>query len=335
MKIKNILVSQPAPPSLVKSPFNEISQKYNTTIDFTPFIKVEGITVQEFRSQRLDVLAHTAIIFTSRTVIDNFFRVCEQARIALPDSMKYFCTTEAIALYLQKYIVYRKRKIFFGKGSFQEMAEVIFKHNEEHFLLPLVEPHKLDVPEALDKLSIKYSKLVIARTVSADIEKLDLPKYDILVCYSPAEIEALRSKFPDIKGDKKPFIATFGNGTAVAADTAGMAVSVLAPTPVSPSMSTALDTFIKEFNQSGKVEYVKIEKQDNMASIIKLAQPKVVKTTVKKVAAKKTAAKKTTVRKTVKTGDLKPEAKQVVKSRLSKTDAGKSAAKGALAKRAK
>lgn len=335
MKIKNILVSQPAPPSLVKSPFNEISQKYNVTIDFTPLIKVEGVTIQEFRSQRLDVLAHTAVIFTSRTVIDNFFRVCEQARITMPDSMKYFCTTEAVALYLQKYIIYRKRKVFFGKGSFQEMAEVIFKHNEEHFLLPLVEPHKLEVPEALDKLSIKYSKLVIARTVSADLQGIDFMKYDILVFYSPAEIEVLKSNFPDIKGDKKPFIATFGNGTAVAADAAGMAVGILAPTPTSPSMTTALDTFIKDFNLNGKVESVKIEKQDNMASIIKLAQPKTVKVAVKKPATKKAAAKKTTVRKTVKTGDLKSEAKHVVKSRLAKTEAGKSAAKGVLAKRAK
>ena len=170
MKINNILISQPAPVSYDKSPFNELIGKYKLKLDFIPFIKVEGVSAKEFRGQRVDILSHSAIIFTSRTTIDNFFRICEETRVTVPEGMKYFCVTEAIALYLQKYIVYRKRKIFFGKGSFADLMDIVIKHKEEKFLVALSEPHKPETPKALDKARIKYHKLTLARTQSADLK---------------------------------------------------------------------------------------------------------------------------------------------------------------------
>ena len=142
MKIKNILVSQPAPAVLDKSPFYEIIKKYNLVMDFNPFIRVVGVSLKEFRSQRVEILSHSAVIFTSRAMIDNFFRICEEARITVPESMKYFCNSEAVALYLQKYIVYRKRKIFFADSTFTNFMELIVKHKDENFLLTLTEPAK-------------------------------------------------------------------------------------------------------------------------------------------------------------------------------------------------
>ena len=221
MKINNILISQPAPVSYDKSPFNELIGKYKLKLDFIPFIKVEGVSAKEFRGQRVDILSHSAIIFTSRTTIDNFFRICEETRVTVPEGMKYFCVTEAIALYLQKYIVYRKRKIFFGKGSFAALMDIVLKHKEVKFLVALSEPHKPEIPKALDKARIKYDKVILARTVSADLkERVDISGYDMLVFYSPAEIVSLSANF----GDKIPEgikIAAFGTGTAKAAIAAG------------------------------------------------------------------------------------------------------------------
>ena len=160
MKIRRILVSQPEPQS-EKSPYLELAQKHNVKIDFRPFIHVEGVSTKEFRQQRVDILAHTAVIFTSKTAIDNYFRICEETRVTVPETMKYFCITETIALYLQKYIVYRKRKIFFGTNTFQELMDVILKHKEEKFLVPLSEPHKPEIPKTLDKAKIKYTKVIL------------------------------------------------------------------------------------------------------------------------------------------------------------------------------
>jgi len=169
LKVKKILVSQPAPAVAEKSPYHELVLKHRVDVRFHPFIKLEGVTLKEFRSQRVEILEHSAVIFTSRTTIDNFFRICEQARITIPEGMKYFCNTEAVALYLQKYIVYRKRKIFFADGTFSALVELIAKHKDEKFLLTLSEPHKPELPMALEKMKLRFDKVILARTVSADL----------------------------------------------------------------------------------------------------------------------------------------------------------------------
>ena len=259
MKIKKILVSQPTPAVIEKSPYHEIVLKHRVDVDFHPFIRLEGVSLKEFRSQRVDVLAHSAVIFTSRATIDHFFRICEKARISIPEDMKYFCNTEAIALYLQKYIVYRKRKIFFANGAFSSFVELIAKHKEEKFLLTLSEPHKPEMPLAMEKLRLQFSKVILARTVSADLSAVDILQYDMLVFYSPSEIAALVGRFPEI--GNTPKIATFGHGTTKAAIAEGLTVNVMAPMPEAPSMTKAIDLYIDKIDAGGEVPPVELEEQ--------------------------------------------------------------------------
>lgn len=241
------------------SPFQEIISKHHLNVDFYPFIRVERVSAKEFRAQRVEILAHSAVIFTNRSSIDYFFQICEENRTTVPETMKYFCMTEAIALYLQKYIIYRKRKIFFGKGTFADLMEVVMKHKEEHFLLPLPDSHKPEIPKSMDKLRLKYNKVILSRTVPADLEGFDIDKYDVLAFYSPSEIAALTARYPQING--KPMIAVFGNSTAVAAVDAGLSIRVLAPTPEAPSMASALDTFVRKINAGEEVpEVTTVEK---------------------------------------------------------------------------
>ena len=250
MKIKKIIVSQPDPQS-EKSPYLELINKYNLKIDFRPFIQVEGVSSKEFRQQRIDILQHTAVIFTSRTAIDHFFRVCEEVRVTVPETMKYFCITESIALYLQKYIVYRKRKIFYGAGTFTQLMEVINKHKTEKFLVPLSDVHKAEIPKSLDKAKVKYSKAILYRTMSSDLSDLDGMEYDMLVFYSPSGIKSLFKNFPDfVQGDIK--IAAFGPTTAKAVKDCKLRLDIQAPTPSCPSMTQALDEFIKKYNKDKK-----------------------------------------------------------------------------------
>ena len=278
MKIKNVLISQPAPVIAEKSPFNEIVLKHRVHVDFHPFIKLEGVSLKEFRGQRVEILEHSAVIFTSRVTIDNFFRICEEARITIPETMKYFCNTEAIALYLQKYIVYRKRKIFFADGTFSSLLELIVKHKDEKFLLTLSEPHKLEMPMALEKLQLKWDKVILARTVSADLDSVDMEKYDLLVFYSPSEIASLLSRFP--AETVHPKIAVFGNGTARAAIEGGLTVSAMAPTPEAPSMTKALDIYIRKVNAGEEVAPVVLqEKTADLACIENAKRPKRSRTT--------------------------------------------------------
>ncbi|MFI3261294.1 MAG: uroporphyrinogen-III synthase [Rikenellaceae bacterium] len=255
MKINKLLVSQPNPAIIEKSPFYDIITKHKVAVDFVPFIKVEGVSSKEFRSQRVDVSAHTAVIFTSRATIDSFFRVCEECRVNISEDMKYFCVTEAIALYLQKYIVYRKRKIFFGKGSFADLMDIVVKHKEEKYLVALSDPHKPEIPKALDKAKIKHVNVILSRTVSNEVTNKvsDISNYDMLVFYSPAEIASLTSQFEG-KINENTVIATFGVGTAQAAINAGLNVNVLAPTKECPSMVTAICKFIDKFNKGEEID---------------------------------------------------------------------------------
>lgn len=248
MKIRKILVSQPEPQS-EKSPYLELAQKHNVKIDFRPFIHVEGVTTKEFRQQRVDILAHTAVIFTSKTAIDNYFRICEETRVTVPETMKYFCITETIALYLQKYIVYRKRKIFFGTNTFQDLMDVILKHKEEKFLVPLSDPHKPEIPKTLDKAKIKYTKVILYKTVSSDLSDVKLKEdYDMVIFYSPTGVKSLFDNYKGFEqGDMR--IGTFGPTTAKAAKDSGIRLDVNAPTPTCPSMTQALDEFLKKNNK--------------------------------------------------------------------------------------
>lgn len=248
MKIKKILVSQPKPES-AKSPYFDLAEKANIQVDFRPFIQVEGVPAKEFRQTRIQILDHTAVIFTSRTAIDHFFRICQETRVTVPDTMKYFCISEATAFYLQKYIVYRKRKIFYGNGMFSDLTEVMKKHKDDKFLVPLSHIHKQEIPELLDKGGFKYTKAILYRTVSSDLSDLKDVNYDILVFFSPSGIKSLKQNFPDFEQNETK-IASFGPSTAAAVKDAGLRLDIEAPTAQAPSMTMALEQFIKKHNKT-------------------------------------------------------------------------------------
>jgi uroporphyrinogen-III synthase len=250
LKIKTILVSQPKPQT-EKSPYFDLAEKYNLKIDFRPFIQVEGISAKDFRQERINILDHTAVIFTSRTAIDHFFRVCEELRVTVPDDMKYFCISESTAFYLQKYIVYRKRKIFFGERRFEELMDIIVKHKSEKFLIPLSDIHKQSIPTLLDKSKIKYTKAILYRTVSSDLSDLADVNYDILAFYSPSGITSLLQNFPEFE-QNNTILAAFGPATSKAVSDAKLRLDIQAPMPQAPSMTMALDQFIKKYNKENK-----------------------------------------------------------------------------------
>ena len=222
MKIKKILVSQPKPSS-DKSPYFDIAARHGVEMVFRPFIKVEGLSAREFRQQKINITDFSAVIFTARTAIDHFFRLCEEMRLTIPDTMKYFCTTESIALYLQKYIVYRKRKIFHGEtGKLADMLPSLTKHNKETFLYAVSDVHKNDTnAEMLDKAKINYTKAVMYRTVSNDFTPDEPFDYDMLLFFSPAGIDSLLKNFPEFQqGDIQ--VGCFGASTAKAIEEAGL-----------------------------------------------------------------------------------------------------------------
>ena len=250
MKIKRILVSQPKPKT-DKSPYTELSEKYNLQIDFRPFIQVEGISAKEFRKSKIYILDYTAVIFTSRTAIDHFFRICRELRINVSDELKYFCISESIAFYLQKYIVYRKRKIFCGKKKFDDLLKIINKHPEEKYLLPLSDIHKPEIPKKLEKNNINFSKAILYKTVMSDLSDLTDVNYDVLVFFSPSGIASLFENFPDFKQNNTK-IAAFGPTTTKAVKKVGLKLDIQAPMPQAPSMTMALDQYIKRYNKNGK-----------------------------------------------------------------------------------
>ena len=251
MKIKKVVISQPEPQN-EKSPYMELAQKYGLKIDFRPFIHVEGVSSKEFRQQKINILDHTAVIFTSKTAVDHFFRICEEVRVTVPETMKYFCITESVALYLQKYIVYRKRKIFYGNNTFADLLEIMQKHKEEKYLLSLSDVHKPEIPKSLDKAKIKYTKAIFYKTVSSDLSDLkdDFP-YEMIVFYSPNGIKSLHDNFPNFD-QGEIVIGAFGANTAKAVKDAGLRLDVMAPTPTCPSMTHALDVFLKEYSKKTK-----------------------------------------------------------------------------------
>ena len=248
MKIKKILVSQPQP-ATEKSPYFDISEKYNVKIDFRPFIKVEPILAKEFRTQRINIPDHTAIIFNARHGIDHFFRLCEEMRITIPETMKYFCVSESVALYLQRYIHYRKRKVFFGAtGKLIELITIMNKHLEEKYLFITSDVQNEDTIATFEKSKINYNKAVMYKTVSNDFGSEEEFNYDMLLFFSPMGISSLLKNFPDfIQGDTQ--IGCFGATTAQAVRDAGLRLDIEAPLPGVPSMTMALENFLKESNK--------------------------------------------------------------------------------------
>lgn len=273
-EIKRILVSQPKPAIIEKSPFFELANKHSLEVDYRPLIEVKGVTPKEFRSQRVEILAHTAVIFTSRTTIDSFFRICEDARITVPETYKYICSTEAIALYLQKYIVYRKRKISFADGTFTGIVEQIVKHKDEKLLLALSEPHKPEIPEALTRLKINYTPVILARTVASDITAEELQSYDMLLLYSPWEVKTLTEKLPV---DKMPIISTFGEGTLRIASENHLPVKAYAPSPTAPSLAKAVDNYIEAVLAGEVVDDVEFAENEQNEQFLRTQQTKLSK----------------------------------------------------------
>lgn len=243
VKIKSILVTQPRPEG-DKSPYFDLAKKYSIKVDFRPFIHVEGVNSKEFRTQRVSIPDHTAIIMTSRNAVDHFFRLCTELRISVPETMKYFCISESTAYYLQKYVIFRKRKIFHGKQTFLDLIDIIKKHKEEKFLLPCSDIYKDEIPEILDQHDIKYTKAIMYRTVCSDLSDLANVNYDVLVFFSPSGITSLLKNFPKFK-QNKTLIAAFGQTTAKAVVDEGLRLDILAPTPQSPSMTMAIEQYMK------------------------------------------------------------------------------------------
>ncbi|HON54969.1 MAG TPA: uroporphyrinogen-III synthase [Bacteroidales bacterium] len=245
MKAKRILISQPAPTN-GSSPYTDLITKYKLSIDFVPFFKVEPLQAKEFRLQKINILDHTAVVFTAKTAIDAFFKICEEMRITVPETMKYFCNSESIALYLQKYIVYRKRKIFFGNGTNASIIDAIgTKHKNENFLVCVTDSSKADIHKIFVKAKLKHTSGVFVKTVFSDLSNLELNNYDMLVFYSPSDIRSLKQNFPDFKPNGIQF-ATFGPATLKALKGAKLTSTVIAPTPEAPSIAKALSIYFEQ-----------------------------------------------------------------------------------------
>lgn len=246
MKLKRILVSQPQPTS-EKSPYFDIRDKYGVEIVFRPFIKIEGLTGKEFRQSKINLADYTGVVFTSRTAVDHYFRLCEELRVKVPDTMKYFCTTESIALYLQKYIVYRKRKISFGKTGKLDDSQFLAaldKNKNEKFLFPISDVHKPE-EDLLQDRNLDITKAVMYRTVSNDFQPDEDLDFDMLVFFSPAGVASLKKNFPDFNQNDRPtYIATFGATTAKAVEDAELRLDVAAPSPEARSMPEAIEKFL-------------------------------------------------------------------------------------------
>lgn len=244
--VKSILVSQPQPKG-DKSPYFKLAEKFNIKVDFRPFIQVDPVDLKEFRKQKIDILNHTAVIFTSRNAVDHFFSICSQLKIEMPTDMKYFCISEQTANYLQKYIVIRKRKIFTGLRTATDLLEILKKHKNEKYIFPCSDIRKNDIPIFLKDNRYNYSEAIIYRTIASDLSDLDDVSYDVIAFFSPSGINSLMVNFPDfVQNDTR--IAAFGSTTAKAVRDASLQLDIEAPLPNAPSMTGALELYIKKAN---------------------------------------------------------------------------------------
>lgn len=245
MKVKNILISQPKPADLEKTPYFTLANKYKVNFDFHKFIKIEGVDAIEFRKDKIRLLDYPSVIFTSRTAIEHYFRMAEEMRLKIPANMKYFCSSEAIALYLQNFITYRKRKVFYGKGSIQSLVEVVMKHKTDKFLIPCSNIYKKDLPNMLEEKGIEYANAVLFQTLPRDISDIDIDSYQMIVFFSPIGVDSLFANFPDYK-QNDTIIACFGPMTTAAIEKAGLRLDIQAPTISAPSMTMAIEEFLKQ-----------------------------------------------------------------------------------------
>lgn len=252
MKVKKILISQPEPADLEKSPYKTLVNKHGVDITFYKFFDVVGLTASEFRKSRIHLTEYTAIIFNSKNSVDHFFRLAKELREIIPDTMKYFCTSEAIALYLQNYIQYRKRKIFFGNQFFSDLIEVLSKHREEKFLFPCSDEKQTEYTKLLDKNKFKYTKATMYTSVPKDLTQFKLKDFDMICLFSPIGVRALVKNFPNI-AEQNVMIAAFGSSTHAALKAAGIKLTVAAPTKTSPSMAMAIENFITGKGQDDTV----------------------------------------------------------------------------------
>ncbi len=246
MRIKSILVSQPAPSE--SSPYLEIAKKEKIKIDFRPFIHVAGVDNKELRTQKIDLTQYTGIIFTSKNAVDHYFRLAEELRFSVPDTMRYICQSEAIANYLQKHIVYRKRKISFGEKNFADLLPLFKKFPSEKYLLPSSDVLSPDIPKTLDSANIQWTRAIMYRTVCSDLTDININDYDMLIFFSPQGIKSLQQNFPDFKQEDTK-IGVFGPTTSAAAEEAGLKVDLMAPTKETPSMTMALEKYIKSLHK--------------------------------------------------------------------------------------
>lgn len=251
LKIKNVLVSQPAPADYEKSPYKQLASKFGLKFVFRKFIKVEGITATEFRKNKINLLDYTAIIFTSRNAVDHFFRMAKEMRVTIPITMKYFCSSETTAFYLQNYIQYRKRKIFYGKQTLSDLIQLIGRHKDENYLLPCSEESGSELPNALTKVRVKYTKAPLFRTVPEKIaSEIDINDYDLLAFFSPIGIRSLKMNYPKFK-QGKVLIAAYGDTVCHAVEEAGFHVNIAAPTETASSMNQAIEQFLTDYYKAG------------------------------------------------------------------------------------
>lgn len=251
LKIKNVLVSQPAPADYEKSPYKPLATKFGLKFVFRKFIKVEGISATEFRKNKINLLDYTAIIFTSRNAVDHFFRMAKEMRVVIPITMKYFCSSETTAFYLQNYIQYRKRKIFYGKQTLSDLIQLVGRHKEENYLLPCSEESESELPNALAKARLKYTKAPLFRTVPEKIaSEIDINDYDLLVFFSPIGIHSLKENYPKFK-QGKVLIAAYGDTVCNAVETYGYHVNIAAPTETASSMNQAIEQFLTDYYKAG------------------------------------------------------------------------------------
>ena len=246
MKVKTILISQPEPAS-EKSPYSRLKEKHKLKIDFRPFIHVEGLSAKEVRLQKINFSDFDNVILTSRNAVDHFFRITQEMRYKVPDSTKYFCQSEAVAYYLQKYVIYRKRKIYVGEKSIDDLEDVFKKFGDEKFLLPSSDVLKPSIPDCLNKINIDWTRAQLYKTMVSDLSDLRDVYYDVLVFFSPSGIESLFKNFPDFEQNNTR-IAAYGNGTVLAADKAKLRIDIKAPTPDTPSMTMAIEKYISNNN---------------------------------------------------------------------------------------
>ncbi len=260
MKVKKILISQPQPVDLEKSPYKNLSEKYNIDLTFYKFFEVVGISASDFRKNRIHLSDYTAVIFSSKNSIDHFFRMAKELREIIPETMKYFCTSEAISFYLQNYTQYRKRKVFFGNQTPADLVELISKHKDEKYIFPCSDEKQNEITRMLDRAKCKYTKAPMYSSVPRDLSQFDLADFDIVALFAPSGVKSLLHNYPDI-AETGITIAAFGSSTQSALKEAGIKPAITAPTKVSPSMSMAIENYIngkdKPDGSSSKATIVK------------------------------------------------------------------------------